>query len=88
MEIPRGQMTRPEFQRESMSGSKPEPRSPASQVTVLYLTVSFSSFWCNFIFMRHPFWGTWDTTTELLHPLIRNVTKRIDPLGEEKQVAM
>lgn len=49
-------------------------------------TISFSSFWCNFIFLGDPFWDTLGTTTELLHPLMRNVTKRIDPFGEEKQV--
>lgn len=88
MEIQRGQRTCPEFQRESMSGSKPEPGSPSSQVTVLYLTVSFTIFWCNFIFLGDPFGDALGTTSELLHPLIKNVTKRINPFGEDYQVAL
>ena len=86
MEIQRGQRTCPEFQRESMSGSKPEPGSPSSQVTVLYLTVSFTIFWCNFIFLGDPFGDTLGTTSE--HPLIKDVTKRINPFGAEYQVAL
>ena len=56
----RGQMTSPEFQRKSMSRSRPEPGllPPRSLLLCLYLAVPFVVFHCNFILMGDPFWDT------------------------------
>ena len=67
------QMTCPEFQRESMSGSKPEPGCPASQIPVLYLQFPSAAFdatlfswetlsgtlWAPLLSFSIHWWGMW-----------------------------